>query len=80
MKIKTKSTFIRKYTPQMLLFRIFWYFLDNYWLIFLAKNWISKFSDLPHYKIPIFPLKPLKLWRGHNFRPYILFFLAFTQV
>ena len=40
----------------MLLFRIFWYTLDQYWSMFVAKHGLIS----PYYKIPIFPLKPLK--------------------
>ena len=49
MKIYTKSTFLRKHSPPMLIFRIFWYTLDQYWWIVLVENGISKFSDFPSF-------------------------------
>ena len=70
-----KYTFLRKYTPQMLLFRIFWYTLDQCWKIFWPKMGFKNFMIFPHYKIHVFPLKPSKWWQDHNFRPSIPFFL-----
>ena len=56
MKILTKSTFFRKYTPQMLLFHIFLYMLDQYWYIFPAKMGFKNFQFFPHYKNHVFPI------------------------
>ena len=46
-KYRQNQLFSENIPPQMLLFRIFWYILDQYWYIFLAKNGISKFSIFP---------------------------------
>ena len=35
----------------------------------------QNFQISPHYKIHVFPLKPLNWWQGHNFWPNILIFL-----
>ena len=50
MKILKNQLFFLKTYPQMLLFCIFWYAVDPYWYICLAKNWISKFSFPPPIK------------------------------
>ena len=47
--------------PQMLLFCIFWYTLDQYWSIFLAKNKIYFFFSFPSIIKSMLSL--YKLWK-----------------
>ena len=59
----------------MLLFHIFWYTLDQYLLIFLAKNGISKFLDFLPLKDPRFPIKTFKMVPRSQFQAKYSYFL-----